>query len=99
MADGDGARARTGRMYEKASFGRLPLAHGVGDDRHVRAICACGAMSVVDTSMWIAAGLGGEALWRFEDRMRCQCGARSVPLEIWYGKARPLLQGVIYVFR
>ncbi len=91
---------RFGIMYEKASWPDLPLGHGVGEDRHVRAICKCGASSVVDTSMWVAAGLGGKPLPTFEDRMRCiPCGARSVPLEIWYGRVRPTLQAMIYVFR
>jgi len=92
-------KQRWGQAFEKASFPNLPLAHGVGDDRHVRALCACGGMSVVDTAPWIAAGEGGKPLHAFEDRMRCACGARSIPLEIWYGKARPSLQSGIYVFR
>ena len=94
------ASERTGRMYCPASFPNLPLAHGVKDDRHVRAICRCGASAVVDTAPWIAEGLGGQPLHSFQDRMRCiPCGARSAKLEIWYRKARPSLQGAIYVFR
>jgi hypothetical protein len=91
---------RRGRMYCPASFPNLPLAHGIGEDRHVRALCGCGAMAVVDTTPWQTEGLGGKPLHTFQDRMRCiACGARSVPLQIWYGKARPSLQSAIYVFR
>ena len=94
------ASDRRGVMYERASWGTLPLSHGVGEDRHIRALCGCGAAAVVDPAMWIAEGLGGARLSSFEDRMRCgACGARSVPLQVWYGRARPSFQSMIYVFR
>lgn len=88
-----------GRMYWDGALEGLPLAHSIGENRHLRAVCACGASSVVDTSMWIAEGLGGQPIPSFYDRMRCACGARSVKLEIWYRQVRPSLQGMIYVFR
>jgi hypothetical protein len=94
------ASDRRGIMYERASWGHIPLAHGIGDDRHVRAACDCGAMAVIDTAMWIAEGCAGLKLSSFEERVRCgACGARRVPLQVWYGKVRPTLQTPIYVFR
>jgi hypothetical protein len=78
----------------------LPLAHGIAEDRHVRALCDCGASAVIDVSMWVAEGSTGLQLSSFEDRVRCgACGARRVPLQIWHQKARPTLQTAIYVFR
>lgn len=77
-------------MYNLASFPRLPLAHGVGKDRHIRADCDCGAFGVIDPSPWIEAKEGGQPLLSFRTRLRCtRCGAENVTLEIWYQAARP----------
>ena len=90
-------QARTGVMYDTASFPNLPLAHGVGvsgDDRHVRGLCSCGASGAVDIRKWIAAGLGGQPLKGFQTRLSCTaCGVEDVRLEVWYGPAEP--DGVI----
>jgi hypothetical protein len=66
----------------------LPLAHGVGPDRHLRARCAsCARLVVFDPAPWIAARLGSLPLASFETRLRCLCGARRASLEIWTGPA------------
>lgn len=88
----------SGRMYEAASWSHLPLAHGIGPGRHIRALCRCGVQAVIDPTPW--APEGGRRLTSFEDRLRCgACGARSVPLEIWYGHEPPTLAPDIWIFR
>src|SRR5471030_2466887 len=91
---------RSGRMYSAATFPNLPLAHGVGPDRHLRAYCRCGAWAVIDPSRWIADKLGGAPLTSFYARLRCtQCGARSVPIEVWNGVGQDERPGVIWAWR
>ena len=91
---------RTGRMFDRGSWGNLSLSHGVKEDRHIRAVCRCGATAIIDPSHWMSEGAGGQPLSSFEDRLRCiPCGARSVPLEIWYRQTRATYQGAIYIFR
>jgi len=88
----------TGRMFDAITFGHYPLAHGVGPDRHLRAVCACGASVVLDPTPWIEAHDGGKPLTSFWERLRCKCGARSVPLEIWYQTAPPD-NGPVWIWR
>jgi hypothetical protein len=79
----------------------LPLAHGVGPDRHLRASCrSCGRQVVFDPTPWIGERLGGHRLTWFESRLRCLCGGRSARLEIWTGPAPTTELGAgIYPFR
>ncbi len=77
------------------------LSYAIGPDRHLRARCRCKLMVVVHTDRWVAEGLIGQRLSKFSDRLRCQCGARSVTLEVWSGPPDPqlLAGGGIYPFR
>lgn len=94
-------------MHRRRGFhqpaGRTPdrapaLAEALREDRHVRAACLCGVMVVLDVSGW--APEAAKPLSRFADRVRCKrCGARSVPLELWYGPARARPQDAVYIFR
>jgi hypothetical protein len=79
----------------------VPLAHGVGPVRHLRAHCrVCGRRIVFDPTHWIRQHLGGLRLTHFETRLRCICGARQARLEIWSGPAEPGLPDLsIYSFR
>ena len=74
------------------------LSVALRNDRHVRAKCRCGVAVTLDIRPW--AQDHATPLARFEDRVRCAaCGARSVPLEVWYGPPNPKPQTVIYIFR
>ncbi|MDG2520545.1 hypothetical protein P7B02_03240 [Caulobacter segnis] len=77
------------------------LSYAMGDDRHLRARCRCKLMVAVPIQQWLDQGLVGHRLSSLADRLRCQCGARSVSLEVWSGPADPqaLAYGGIYVFR
>ena len=79
----------------------LPLSHGVGEDRHLKAHCTvCDRRTVFDPSPWIAERLGGLRMEYFETRLRCLCGARSATLEIWSGPAPTETGGrQIFAFR
>jgi len=86
------------RVYGKTEDRDPTLSMGLRGDRHVRALCRCGVAVALDTSPWTEEA--ESPLARFEDRVRCAlCGARSVPLQIWYGPATPKPQTVIYIFR
>jgi hypothetical protein len=94
MAKGRGCSQPFGRAHEWD----LPLSVGLRDDRHVRAMCACGVVVVLDMRPW--ADEQDLPLSRFEDRVRCtRCGARSVHLEVWFGPQRAKPQDAIYMFR
>lgn len=72
----------------------------MGDDRRLRARCRCKLLVAVPIQQWLDQGLG-HRLSSLSDRLRCQCGARSVSLEVWSGPADPqnLAYGGIYIFR
>jgi hypothetical protein len=89
-------------MHSGPEAARLPLAHAVGQDRHLRARCpCCRQMAVLDASPWIEMRLGAQRLESFEDRLRCVCGSRRARLEIWSGAAsqEARLKGGIWMFR
>lgn len=77
------------------------LSYAMGEDRHLRARCRCKLMVAIGIQPWLDQGLIGHRLSTLSDRLRCQCGARSVGLEVWSGPADPaaLAYGGIYVFR
>jgi len=64
------------------------LSHGIGEDRHLRAVCAvCDRRVIFDPAPWVAQGLCGLPLTSFESRLRCVCGARRARLEVCSGPA------------
>lgn len=76
------------RMYDLATW-HLPAGHGQGHDRHTRVGCrACDRWDVVDLSVWIRSGEGGQLLLGLICRdLVCVCGSHDLVGEIWY---RPL---------
>lgn len=77
------------------------LSCAMGDDRRLRASCRCKLLVAVPVQQWLDQGLVGHRLSSLSDRLRCQCGARSVSLEVWSGPVDPqtLAYGGIYIFR
>ncbi|MDQ0462946.1 hypothetical protein QO010_000694 [Caulobacter ginsengisoli] len=77
------------------------LAHGEMPGKHIRATCACGLSVVVDISGWAEMGLHNLPLTSFEDRLRCMCGRRSIPLFLHHGSCDEAAArtGGIYVWR
>ena len=94
MADG----GRAGREAWRHDGVRLAAANT--PSLRLWARCGCGRESPISPGLWIAQGLGRQAVEALEDRLRCLCGARRARLEI-----RPLAEtpkggaGGIYVFR
>jgi hypothetical protein len=64
------------------------------------AVCRCGREAAVDPAPWFAQGLARHCVETLEHRLRCQCGARRVPLEIrGLAEAPQGGAGGIYIFR
>jgi hypothetical protein len=61
------------------------LAETVGYDRHLRTICACGAVAEFDPEAWLARGLGARMVAEFSGSLRCPCGRRHARFEVWPG--------------
>ena len=62
--------------------------------------CRCGRAAAIDPAPWLAQGLGRQWIVQLEDRLRCVCGARQVPLEVrGLAEAPPGVAGGIYIFR
>ena len=62
--------------------------------------CRCGRAAAVDPGPWLAQGLARQPVDQFEQRLRCVCGARDVPLEVrGLAEAPPGAGGGIYIFR
>jgi hypothetical protein len=62
--------------------------------------CRCGRAAQVDPEPWIAQGLARVNIEVLEERLRCVCGARRVPLEIrGLSEPPPGAGGRIWLFR
>lgn len=62
-----------------------PLADCVGEDRHLRAYCACGEVTSFDAEAWLLRGLAFLRMSEFSGRLRCPCGNRHARFEVWPG--------------
>jgi hypothetical protein len=65
-----------------------PLAECVGEDRHLRAFCACGEVSSFDAEAWLLRGLAFLSMSEFSGRLRCPCGRRHARFEVWPGSLK-----------
>jgi hypothetical protein len=98
MADDLGGRRGVWEMGAAwAPQAELRLAEAVMQGRWLLARCRCGARGAVDARPWLQDGLGGLRLVAFEERLRCQCGARQARLSALGGAAAQA--GPIHVFR
>ena len=77
----------------------LTLLEALFDGRFIGAACRCSRSGVIDARPWLAERLGDQTLDRLEDRLRCECGARSVPLEPLPAAPVAFTGGGIYAFR
>lgn len=74
-------------MYETYDHD-LPLGHGVGKDRHMKARCgACGREKVLDGHAMFDRGWGGKRISQVAARLKCTCGQVGVKLAIYHGPA------------
>ncbi len=67
----------------------LRLRDAVGQNRHVRAHCACGRNGPVYVDYWMSRGWGDRRLADLDDRVRCVCAGRRVRLLAVMGAAWP----------
>ena len=86
------------QTLEPASIS-LRLGRATGGRASLWAHCRCGREARVDPQPWLGQGLAAQAVEDLEERLRCLCGARSVPLEIRGLAEAPSAPGGIWVFR
>jgi hypothetical protein len=80
--------------------GELKLAQALLARSSLWAVCGCGREAVIDPAPWVGQGLKRQPLAQLEPRLRCQCGARRVPLEIrGLAEAPAGPAGGIHIFR
>lgn len=84
----DLAGLRSANHLAVAGFG-LVLRQAVGEDRHLRAHCACGRNGPVSTDYWMARGWGGRSLVGLIDYVRCTCGGRRLEMVVAIGRRWP----------
>lgn len=77
------------------------LREGVGEDRHLVAVCCapeCGRVAPCDPTPWFEEGLGTLPLRAFSYRLRCICGCRQARLEVRPGPYEPAPKADLYIF-
>jgi hypothetical protein len=80
--------------------GGLKLAQALLARSSLWAVCGCGREAVIDPAPWVAQGMRRQPLAQLEPRLRCQCGARRVSLEIrGLAEAPGGPTGGIHIFR
>ena len=80
--------------------GELKLAQALLARSSLWAVCGCGREAVIDPAPWVGQGMRRQPLAQLEPRLRCQCGARRVPLEIrGLAEAPDGPTGGIHIFR
>ena len=80
--------------------GELKLFQALVARSSLWAVCGCGREAVIDPAPWVGQGLRRQPLGQLEPRLRCQCGARRVPLEIrGLAEAPGGPTGGIHIFR
>jgi len=80
--------------------GELKLAQALVARSSLWAVCGCGREAVIDAEPWVSQGMKRQPLALLEPRLRCQCGARRVPLEIrGLAEAPDGPTGGIHIFR
>ena len=78
----------------------LKLAQALLARSSLWAVCRCGREALIDPAGWVGQGLRRQQLNQLEPRLRCQCGARHVRLEIrGLAAAPPGPMGGIHIFR
>lgn len=76
------------RLYEQyGEMPRLPISHGVGDDRHIVVSCRCGRTAIWDAPFVFVRGIGGQRIEDVQRRLVCTCGARGATIAIFAGPA------------
>jgi len=83
-----------------ATFAELKLGQALVARSSLWAVCGCGREAVIDPAPWIGQGMKRQPLAQLEPRLRCQCGARRVALEIrGLAEAPGGPAGGIHIFR
>lgn len=82
------------------AFEDLKLGQALVARSSLWAVCGCGREAVIDPTPWVGQGMRRQPLAQLEARLRCQCGARRVPLEIrGLSEAPGGPTGGIHIFR
>lgn len=94
MADG------TSYQAIGAGLAAARLGHTLAARSSLWAVCGCGREAALDPQPWLGQGLARHRVEDLQDRVRCQCGARSAKLEIrGLAEAPQGATGGIYIFR
>jgi hypothetical protein len=88
------------RPITPVELGELKLSQALLARSSLWAVCGCGREAVIDPAPWLGQGMKRQPLAQLEPRLRCQCGARTVPLEIrGLAEAPDGPTGGIHIFR